>query len=60
VLLIVLHDNQATNAEDVFAPELDRAPLDFHAHGTRVVVDLRNVAENLGIYFCADGFGEMF
>lgn len=60
VLLVVLHDDQASNAEDVVASELDRAPFDLHAHGTGVVVDLGDVAQDLGVYFGTDGFGEMF
>ena len=59
-MLVVLHDDQAANAEDVVAAEFDWAPFDLHAHGTGVVVDLGDVAQDLGVYFGTDGFGEMF
>jgi hypothetical protein len=59
VLLLVLHDDQAANAENVPAAQFDRPPFDLHAHGARVVVDLGDVAEDLSVYFCADGFSEM-
>jgi hypothetical protein len=59
VLLIVLHDNEAANAEDVAAAQLDRPPLELSAHGTRVVVNLGDAAENLRVDLCAYGFGEM-
>lgn len=42
------------------APKLDRAPFDLHAHRTRVIVDLGDVAQDLGIDFGANSFGEMF
>jgi hypothetical protein len=60
VLLVVLHDDQAPDAESMVAAKFYRPPLNLHAHGTRVVVYLRNVREDLCVYFCADGFGEMF
>jgi hypothetical protein len=60
VLLVVLHDDQAPDAENVVASKLDRTPFDLHAHGTRVIVDLGDVAKDMGVDFCADGFGEMF
>lgn len=60
MLLVVLHDDQAPDAEDVVASELDWAPFDFHTHGAGVVVDLGDVAEDLGVDFGTDGFGEMF
>jgi hypothetical protein len=44
----------------VAASQFHGSPLDLHAHGTRVVVDLRDVAEDLGGHFCADRFGEVF
>jgi hypothetical protein len=43
----------------VLAAQFDGPPFNLHAHGARVVVDLGNVAEDLGVYFGADGFGEM-
>jgi hypothetical protein len=53
VLLVVLHNNQAPDAEDVAATKLDRSPFEFHTHGAGVVIDLRNVAQDLGIDFSA-------
>jgi hypothetical protein len=43
----------------VLTSQLDGAPFNLHAHWTGVVVDLRDAAENLGVDFCADGFGEV-
>jgi hypothetical protein len=60
LLLLRLHDDQTPNAKDVSAGELDGSPLDFHAGGAAVVVDLRDVAEDLAVHLCADGFGEVF
>ena len=60
VLLVILHHNQAPNAEDVLTAELDRPPLDLHTHRAGVIIDLRDVAQNLSVNFGADGFGEMF
>jgi hypothetical protein len=59
VLLIVLHHNEAANAEDVAAAQFDRPPLELSTHGTRVVVNLGDAAENLRIDLCAYSFGEM-
>ena len=59
VLFIVLHYDQASDAECVVAAELDRSPLYLHAHGTRVVVDLGHMRQDLCVYFCADGFGQV-
>jgi hypothetical protein len=59
VLLIVLHDNQASYTKHMSTPEFDRPPLDFHAHWTRIVVNLRNVGEDLRVDLRAYGFGEM-
>jgi hypothetical protein len=41
------------------APEFYGPPLDFHAHWTRIVVNLRNVGEDLRVDLGAYGFGEM-
>ena len=59
MLLVRLHDDQTPDAEGVATAELDGTPLDVHAHGTRVVVDLGYVREDLGVYFCADGLGQV-
>lgn len=59
MLLVVLHDNQAPDAEDVAATKLNRSPFEFHTHGAGVVIDLRNVAQDLGIDFSADRFGKV-
>jgi hypothetical protein len=59
VLLVVLHDNQAPNAEDVATSQLDRPPLDLHTHGAGVVIDLGNVAQDLSVDFGADSLCEM-
>lgn len=60
MLLVILHDNQAPYAKDVIAAQFDGAPFYLHAHGTRVVVDLRDVGQDDGVDFCTDGFGEVF
>jgi hypothetical protein len=43
VLPIILHHDQTSDAKHVAAPELHGPPLDFHAHGAAVVVDLGDV-----------------
>lgn len=60
MLLIILHNNQAPDAEDMAAPKLDGSPFDLHAHGTGVVVDLGNVAQYLSVNLGTNSFGEMF
>ena len=60
MLLVVLHDDQAANAEDVVAAEFDWSPFDLHTHWARVVVDLRDIAENLCVHLRTDCFGEVF
>ena len=60
MLLIILHNNEAANAKHMLAAQLNRAPFYLHAHGARVVVDLGYVAQDLRVYFCAHGFGEVF
>jgi hypothetical protein len=57
VLLVVLHDDQAADAKCMAAAEFDGPPLNLHAHGARVVVDLRHVRQDLGVYLCAYGLG---
>jgi hypothetical protein len=42
------------------AAEFYGPPLNFHAHGARVVIYLRDVGEDLCVDFGADGLGEMF
>ena len=59
ILRIVLHDDEAADAEDVAAGEPDGPPLEIHAHGARVVLDLGHVGEDLGVDLCADGAGEV-
>lgn len=59
VLLVILHNNQTSDAKCVAAAKLHRPPLDLKAHGTGVVVDLGNVRENLRVDFGADCFGEV-
>jgi hypothetical protein len=59
VLLIVLHDDQASYAKYMSTPEFYGPPFNLHAHGARVVVDLRNVGEDLRVDLRAYGFGEM-
>lgn len=59
MLLVVLHDDQASDAEDVVATELDWAPFDLHAHRTGIVVNLGDVAKDLGVDFGTDCFGKM-
>ena len=60
VLLVVLHDDQAPDAKGMVAAEFYGPPLNFHAHGARVVIYLRDVGEDLCVDFGADGLGEMF
>jgi hypothetical protein len=43
----------------VVAAKFDGPPLEFHAHGARVVVYLWDVREDLCVYFGAHGFGEV-
>jgi hypothetical protein len=54
MLLVVLHDNQTPDAEDVAASQLHGSPLDLHTHGAGVVIDLGNVAQDLSVDFGAD------
>jgi hypothetical protein len=59
VLLVVLHDDQAPDAESMVATEFDRPPLDFHAHGAGIVVDLRDMGQDLCVDFGANGLGKV-
>lgn len=59
MLLVRLHNNQAANAKHMLAAKTNRSPFDLEAHGTAVVVELGNAAEDLVVDFGADGFGEM-
>lgn len=43
----------------MLASQSNGPPFDLKAHGAAVVVDLGDVAENLRVDFCADGFGEV-
>ena len=43
MLLVVLHDDEAADAEAVAAAELNWSPLDFEAHWARIVVYLWHV-----------------
>jgi hypothetical protein len=43
----------------VFAAQTHGPPFELKAHGTTVVVDLRHVANDLRVDFCAHGFGEV-
>jgi hypothetical protein len=58
-LLVVLHDDQASDAKGVVAAKFDGPPLEFHAHGARVVVYLWDVREDLCVHLGAHGFGEV-
>ena len=59
MLLIVLHNNQAADAEGMPAAEFYGPPFDFEAHGTRVIVQLRDMRQNLVIDLGADGLCKM-
>ena len=59
MLLVVLHDDQAANAERVATAKLHRPPLYVKAHGARVIIELRNVRQDLSVHLGADGFGKM-
>jgi hypothetical protein len=59
MLLVRLHDDQAANTEHVVAAKANRTPFDLEAHGTAVVIELGDVAEDLRVDFGADGFGEV-
>jgi hypothetical protein len=41
------------------ATEFDRPPLDFHAHGAGIVVDLRDMGQDLCVDFGANGLGKV-
>lgn len=59
MLFVVLHDDQAANAEDMFASQFDGPPFDLHAHWARIIVNLWDVAEDLGVDLCAHSLGKM-
>lgn len=60
MLFVVLHNDQTSYAERVAAAELDRPPLDVKAHRARVIVELRNMREDLSVDFSTNGFCQVF
>ena len=60
MLLVVLHDDQTPYAEGVATTKLHGTPFDLKAHGARVIIQLRDMRQDLSIDFGTDCFGEMF
>jgi hypothetical protein len=59
VLLIVLHDNQASYAKHVSARQFNRPPLDLTAHRTTIVIQLGHAAQDSGIDLRTHGLGQV-
>ena len=60
MLFLVLHNDQAPDAKRVSATELHWPPLEVEAHGAGIVLELRNMRQDLSVNFGAHGLGEMF
>lgn len=51
MLLVVLHNDQTSYAKSVPTAKLHRPPFDLETHGAGIIIQLRNVRQNLGIDF---------
>lgn len=59
MLLVRLHDYQTPDAKGMPTFQFYWSPLEIHAHGAAVVVELWDMGQNLRIHLRTDVFGKV-